>query len=322
MRIKDYNPKDLANLILRFSDVTIKKTTAGQDYASFLGFDGETLIECKIWALTDADKEVLKSGEIYVTSGMMKDYQGKMQLNVSDIRIATDDDLKAEGLSRDDFYERAKLDVESLSESLNHYVNAIENKILKELVVEVLKEVGVEDYLYYPAALTMHHNYFSGLAYHVYSMLTLSDAYLDLYPFINRDLVYSGIILHDVGKLKELSGPKGTEYTKVGNLLGHISIGANIVYNKARELGYEESDEVISLIHIILSHHGLNEYGSPKQPQMAEAVLIYLLDFSDSRMAALEKEIPSVKEGEFSNQINAFDRKTFYKPKLSEDDDE
>ena len=318
MKISDYKVSDRATLILKFADVTIKKTTAGQDYASFLGFDGEKMIESKIWALTSEMKEILKSGEIYVASGTMKDYQGKMQFNINEIRIASDNDLELEGMSRDDYYERAKLDKGVLAEALNHYVNMINNKILKEVVIGILKDVGVEDYLNYPAALSMHHNYYSGLAYHVYSMLTLSDAYLDLYPFLNRDLVYSGIILHDVGKIKELSGPKGTEYTKVGNLLGHISIGSNMVYAKAKELGYSETDEVISLIHIILSHHGINEYGSPKEPQMAEAVLIYLLDYSDSRMAALEKEIPETKEGTFSNQIGAFDRKNFYKPKIDE----
>lgn len=318
MRISDYKPLDKATLLLKFSDVNIKKTTSGQDYASFLGFDGEKLIEAKIWALTNEMKEILKSGEIYVASGTMKDYQGKMQFNISEFRVASDSDFEDEGISKDDFYERAKLDRDVLAEALNHYVNAINNKVLKEIVISILKDVGVDDYLNYPAALTMHHNYYSGLAYHVYSMLTLSDAYLDLYPFLNRDLVYAGIILHDIGKLKELSGPKGTEYTKVGNLLGHISIGSNIVYAKACELGVSETDEVISLIHIILSHHGVNEYGSPKVPQMAEAVLIYLLDYSDSRMAALEKEIPSTEAGKFSGQIGAFDRKSFYKPKIDE----
>ncbi len=316
MKIKDYKPLDKATLVLKFSDLSIKKTTSGQDYASFLGFDGVSMIEAKIWALNEDTKAILKSGEIYVASGMMKDYQGKMQFNISEIRLATDDDLYDEGMSRDDYYERAKLDVNVLAEALNHYANSISNQILKELVTSILKEIGPENYLNYPAALSMHHNYYSGLAYHVYSMLTLSDAYLDLYPFLNRDLIYSGIILHDIGKLKELSGPKGTEYTKVGNLLGHISIGANMIYAKAKELGYEETDEVISLLHIVLSHHGVNEYGSPKEPQMAEAVLVYLLDFSDSRMAALEKEIPQTKEGEFSNQIGAFDRKNFYKPDI------
>ena len=223
--------------------------------------------------------------------------------------------MKENDLHRDEFYEYAKLNVETLEDIITEYVERIENKILKEMVVALVKE-HYNEYFLHPAALNMHHNYFSGLAYHVYSMLTLSDTYLRLYPFLNKDLVYAGIILHDIGKIIELSGPKGTEYTKEGNLLGHISIASNLIYAKALSLGYEKTDEVLSLMHIILSHHGLNEYGSPKEPQMAEAALIFLLDYSDSRMAALEKEIPNVQKGEFSNPINAFDRKNFYVPDI------
>lgn len=314
-RIKDYSPTDKANLILRFSDVQIRKTSTNQDYASLLGYDGKDFIETKIWSLSEEKKQILKSGEIYYASGTMKDYQGKMQFNVNDFRLATEEEMENAGVNRDEFYEYAKLDIETLQEKIVSYIEKIENEILKNVVVSLIKE-HYRDYFLHPAALTMHHNYFSGLAYHTYSMLTLSDAYLSLYPFLNKDLVYSGIVLHDLGKVIELSGAKGTEYTKEGNLLGHISIASNLIYAKAKEFGYEKTDEVISLMHIILSHHGLNEYGSPKEPQMAEAVLIFLLDFSDSRMAALEKEIPNVSKGEFSNPINAFDRKSFYVPNI------
>ena len=166
-------------------------------------------------------------------------------------------------------------------------------------------------------------NYFSGLAYHVYSMLVLSDVYLMQYPFLNKDLVYAGIIIHDIGKIYELSGGKGIEYTKVGNLLGHISIGCNLIYKASCDLGYEDTDECLSLQHIVLAHHGLNEYGSPKEPQMAEAVLIYLLDFSDSRMAALEKEYKDLEslKGGFTNPLPAFERKSFYVPDLKDTDE-
>lgn len=314
-KIKDFSPTDKASLILRFSDVQIRKTSTNQDYASLLGYDGKDFIETKIWSLSEEKKQILKSGEIYFVSGTMKDYQGKMQFNVSDFRLATEDEMINAGVSRDEFYEYAKLDIDILQDKITSYIEKIENSILKEVVVALIKE-HYRDYFLHPAALTMHHNYFSGLAYHTYSMLTLSDAYLDLYPFLNRNLVYSGIILHDLGKVIELSGAKGTEYTKEGNLLGHISIASNLIYSKAKDLGYEKTDEVLSLMHIILSHHGLNEYGSPKEPQMAEAVLIFLLDFSDSRMAALEKEIPNVSKGDFSNPISAFDRKCFYVPNI------
>lgn len=310
-RIKDFNPTDKATLVLRFTDVQIRKTTSNADYASLLGFDGKDLIDVKIWSLAEDKKELLKSGEIYVVSGVMKDYQGKMQFNVNDFRLATDDDE----ISKDEFYEYAKLSIEVLQSEIKQYIEKIQNKVIQDIVVDLVKQYYKEFFLF-PAAMTMHHNYYSGLAYHIYSMLKLSDRYLELYPFLNSDLVHASIILHDLGKIIELSGPKGTEYTKEGNLLGHITIGANLVYASAIKFGTEKTDEVLALQHIIISHHGLLEYGSPKEPQMAEAVLVYLLDFSDSRMAALEKEITGSEKGQFSNPIAAFDRKPFYVPDI------
>ncbi|NCB12834.1 MAG: HD domain-containing protein, partial [Erysipelotrichia bacterium] len=224
--------------------------------------------------------------------------------------ITSKDDINME-----DFFEYAPMKKSELENEIAGYIKKIKNKNLFEIVTLIFKKYHKEFFLH-PAAMTMHHNYYSGLAYHTYSMLKLSDAYLDLYKFLNKDLVYSGVLLHDIGKVVELSGPKGTEYTKEGNLLGHIFIGSSEVSKTANELGIESSDEVISLIHIMLSHHGKLEFGSPKEPMIAEAVLIHYLDLSDSRLASLEKDLDKTEEGHFTEQLNAFDRRNFYKPKI------
>lgn len=309
-KIKDFAAGDKATLFLRFSDIQIKKTNANADYATMLGFDGTDLIEVKMWSFNEEKKQTLKNGEIYEASGTMKDYQGKMQFSVTDFRLAHESEIV-----REDFYEYAKLDEETLKTEIVNYVNKIDNEIVKSIVFRLLKKYFL-DYFLFPAAMSMHHNYYSGLAYHVYSMLKVSDAYLDIYPYLNRSLVYGGIILHDLGKLVELSGPKGTSYTKIGNLLGHITIGANLLHEVANELNVLESDEYISLSHLIISHHGYMEYGSPKEPLIAEAALLYMLDFADSRLASLEKEVTNTVKGEYTNPILAFDRKAFYVPKL------
>ena len=207
-KIKDFNPTDKAVLILRLSDIQIRKTTANADYASMLGFDGTDLIEVKIWALTDEKREILKNGEVYELSGIMKDYQGKMQFNVSELRMLDDSEI-----DKSEFFEYAKMNEEELKEAIINYINLIDNPVIKKIVFTTLKQFFSE-FFKHPAAMSMHHNYFGGLAYHVYSMLTLSDTYLQMYPYFNRSLVYGGIILHDIGKMIELSGPKGTEYTK------------------------------------------------------------------------------------------------------------
>ncbi|MGD9605616.1 MAG: 3'-5' exoribonuclease YhaM family protein [Bacilli bacterium] len=309
-KIKDFGVSEKATLFLRFSDIQFKKTSTNAEYATMLGFDGNDLIEVKMWSFNEEKKQILKSGEIYEATGTMKDYQGKMQFNVSDFRLALESEIV-----RQDFYEYAKLDEETLKAEIVNYVNRIDNEIIKSIVYKLLKKYFL-DYFLFPAAMNVHHNYYSGLAYHVYSMLKVSDAYLEIFPYLNRSLVYGGIILHDLGKLVELSGPKGTTYTKAGNLLGHITIGANLVYDAANSLNVLETDEYLSLSHLIISHHGYLEYGSPKEPLIPEAALLYMLDFADSRLAALDKEATSTQKGEYTNPILAFDRKAFYIPKL------
>lgn len=311
MKIKNYTFGDRATMILKFSNIQIKKTASGAEYASLLGYDGEDNIEVKIWSLNDERKANLKNGEIYEASGNIKDYQGKMQLNISEFRRIEDD----EDIDREAFYEFASIDIEELQNQISSYIEKIDNEVIKNIVVRLIKQ-NYKDYFMHPAAMSMHHNYYYGLAYHVYSMLKLSDACLRLYSYLNRDLVYAGIIIHDIGKLIELTGPKGIEYTKQGNLLGHISIGSNMLFKAALELGYEDTEEYLALNHIVLAHHGQNDYGSPKEPLIAEAALIYLLDFTDSRLASLEKEILSTEEGNYTNPIATFDRKAFYVPKI------
>lgn len=300
-------------LILRLSDVVVKKTSSGDDYASMIGFDGDDKIEAKIWSFNDALRELLVSGEVYKVVARTKQYQNRTQLNILSLEKVNEDEYD---LSK--FYEKAKLSSDELAKIINGYFKNINNQVLKSIVSVLLKK-HFKDFFDYPAAVTMHHNYYSGLAYHTYSMLKLSDAYLELYPFLNRDLVYAGIILHDLGKIIELSGPKGTEYTKKGKLLGHISLGANEIYKVSVELGVDESEEVINLLHIILSHHGQLEFGSPKEPMTPEAVLIHFLDFNDSRLAALEPEVNKTEKGEYTQQITPFDRRSFYIPNIKSD---
>ena len=309
-KIKNVKIGDRPEMALKFQSIQIKKTSANDDYASLVGFDGEDLIEVKIWSLPEGKKEILKPGEIYIVSGTIKDYQGKKQFNVSDFRVALDSEV-----DKSAFYEYAPLSKVELQTKISSYINKIKNPNLHKIVVTTLKKY-VNDYFEYPAAVSIHHNYICGLAYHVYSMLNLSDAYLKQYQYLNSDLVYAGIILHDIGKVKELSGSKGVEYTKVGNLLGHISIGANIVSSVCESLGLADTEEATCLIHMILAHHGELEFGSPKEPLMAEAALLYYLDFSDSRFASLEKFYRTTNKGEYTDQIFAFDKKNFYIPNI------
>ena len=170
-----------------------------------------------------------------------------------------------------------------------------------------------EQFLEYPAATRNHHEFVSGLGYHVVSMLDLAKAISDLYPSLDRDLLYAGVILHDLGKIVELSGPVAASYTVEGNLLGHITIMVNEIGKAADELGID-GEEVVILKHLVLSHHGKLEWGSPKQPMIKEAEILHMIDNIDAKMNMLDRALKRVKPGEFSERVFPLDNRSFYKP--------
>ena len=169
----------------------------------------------------------------------------------------------------------------------------------------------------YPAASRNHHEFVSGLAYHTLSMLRIAKSLITIYPQLNADLIYAGIILHDLGKTVELSGPVVPKYTLEGKLLGHISIAQAMVLEASKTLNIE-GEEVILLQHMILSHHGKNEYGSPVLPQIREAEIVYLIDNIDARINMFDKALENVELGDYSKRIYALENRTIYKPKMYE----
>ena len=146
-------------------------------------------------------------------------------------------------------------------------------------------------------------------------MLRIANAICELYPSLNKDLLFSGITLHDLGKTIELSGPVVPEYTVEGKLLGHISISQAIIKETADEM-HISGEEVVLLQHMILAHHGKNEYGSPVLPQIKEAEVLYLIDNMDARINMLDKALETVEPGSFSKRVFALENRAFYKPKI------
>lgn len=315
-KIAECKAGDKPIMTLKLTNIQIKKTSTGGDYASLVGFDGTDRIEAKLWSLSPEQRERLKSGEIYDCIGVVKDYQGKLQYNISDFTPTTD-----ENLDRSLFYEHAVISTAELEKAISAVIDSIVQPELRLITISLIKK-HYKEYFLHPAAVTMHHSYTSGLAYHVYSMLTLAEPFLTLYPFLSADLVHAGIILHDIGKLEELTDAKTLEYTPEGNLLGHIVIGVALVREEADALSIGNSDAILALEHIILSHHGTKEFGSPKEPQICEAEVVHLVDYADSRMAALDREMKDVTPGTFTAPIPAFDRRSFYVPRLSSSDEE
>lgn len=215
-------------------------------------------IEAKLWDVSPEDEETYAAEKIVKVAGEVMNYRGRNQLKVRNIRPAQPQD----GVRVSDFLEVAPLSREEMVEYITQSIFEMKNSNIQRLTRHLLNKYQSE-FLEYPAATKNHHEFVSGLAYHVVSMLKLAKTFADLYPSLNRDLLYSGVILHDLGKVFELSGPVSTTYTVQGNLLGHISIMVNEIGKTAEELGIE-GEEVMLLQHMVLSHHGKEEWGALK----------------------------------------------------------
>ena len=159
----------------------------------------------------------------------------------------------------------------------------------------------------------MHHNYIGGLSYHVIGMLHLADGFINTYNYLNSDYVYAGIILHDIAKVLELTEPINPQYSTEGQLVGHLVMGAMEIKMASKELGYEDSEEALVLIHMLISHHGVPQFGAAKKPMVAEAMLLWYIDSIDSKFRVMEDELNNTNEKEFSQPIGVIEKTKIYK---------
>ena len=213
------------------------------------------------------------------------------------------------------FYEYAPLPINEIKDIIEEYLNKVKNPIIKDIVMFLYEERKKEFYLY-PAATKLHHAYISGLSYHTSTMFKLIDGFIKTYPFLNEDLLIAGVFLHDICKVRELSNYAGPEYTKEGKLLGHITMGVKAIELTALKLGHKNTEEVLLLEHMVLSHHYYGNYGSPKKPNTPEALILHYIDNIDSKMTALSDALDLIKPGEFTPPISVLDREKYYKSKI------
>ena len=210
------------------------------------------------------------------------------------------------------FYSASPLTSLEAKEEIDKYISKIENNVIREITSSLISK-HEEDFYIYPAASRMHHAYVGGLAYHSIGMLHLADGFIENYPYLNKDYIYAGILLHDIGKTIELSGVVNTEYSLKGQLLGHLVLGARQIENMANELGYGECEEVLFLEHMLISHHGQPQFGSAKKPMTAEALVLWYIDTIDSKFRVLGEELEKTQTGTYTDSIGVLDRSKFYK---------
>lgn len=280
----------------------------GKPFLTLILQDKSGEMEAKLWDVSEEDESSYRPEVIVKVVGDIQSFRGRNQLRLRQIYPAS----PADPVNLSDFLVTAPLGKEEMMNKITQYIFAIGNPNIQRITRHLLKKYQ-EPFLEYPAASKNHHEFVSGLAYHVVSMLDLAKAIVELYPSLDKDLLYGGIILHDLGKVIELSGPVSTTYTLEGNLLGHITIMTSEIQKAAEDLGIK-GEEVVILQHMILSHHGKAEWGSPKPPLIREAEILHYIDNIDAKMNMLDRALERVKPGEFTERVFALDNRSFYKP--------
>lgn len=307
--IKELTDGDKLKLTALLSTVNKGVTNKGAPYLSIVLQDKTGTIDAKFWNVSEEQLALYKPGMVAEVNGDVLSHNKQLQFRIVSIHV-----LDRNNVDLSEFVQASPIPRAQLKEEITSIISSIQNDTIRKIVQEILKEYET-DFFAYPAASKNHHNFVGGLATHVLGMLKLAEQVCNLYPMLHRDLLYGGVLLHDIGKLVELSGPVITEYTMEGKLLGHISIMQAKVAQAAERLQLD-GEEVILLRHMILSHHGQYDYGSPVLPMLPEAEMLYFIDNMDARMNTLQKTMDQVEPGEFSSRIFALENRSFYKSKL------
>ena len=308
-QVKDFNEGERVETDLLISSLQRGTTNAGSPYLTLVLQDSSKAIDAKLWDVKPELEKQLEVGKVYDFDLEIIKYKNNLQAKVLKVLPIPQADIDME-----EYVFRSPVSKDSLRAAIQEGISLINNENIARIVSGALNYYA-NDVYDYPAAAKIHHNFIGGLATHTTGMLKVAMALCNIYPSVNRDYLLAGVILHDLGKIEELSSPVVTEYTTAGKLLGHISIMDARLLQIGKELGLEDSEELLLLRHMILSHHGQYEYGSPVRPETLEAELLNLIDNIDARVNTSDKALAETKEGEFTQKIFALDNRVFYKHK-------
>lgn len=295
MNVKDFTLNMSLNqqtLLIKQADE--KETKNHKAYLKMILCDSTGEISGNLWD-TNATKE-LSAGHIIIVDGKITSYQDQLQIKFEKVTPSTSTNYQT-------LLPTAPEDYEQLKTELTTYYNKINNPVYK-LIVKTLLKKHEREFLTYPAAKSVHHNFYHGLLFHTVSMLRQITSYTKQYPQLNSELMYSAAIIHDMGKTIELSGILNTEYTTTGKLLGHISIIDGEINRIAQSVNIPENNQNLLLLrHMVLSHHGQLEYGSPVEPQLLEAKVLHLIDESDANINTITNQLKQTQANEWTSKI-------------------
>src|SRR5579863_2858772 len=271
----------------------IRATREGKSYLRLELGDATGRVEARMWDRFDQMAATFERDDFVKVQARVENYRNKLQLAIEKIRRAEESEVDPA-----DFFPHTKENVDAMYAKLLAIVASVGNPWLRQLLESVVQDPEIVPRLKRaPAAKVMHHAYYGGLLEHILSLCNLCRAVLGHYPEADADLLFSGAVLHDLGKLRELSYERSLGYTDEGQLLGHILIEYELVTKKIDAIQGFPGELKSLVLHMLASHHGQYEFGSPKLPMFREALMLHYLDDLDSKMAAMRSALES-EDGE------------------------
>lgn len=295
----------------------VRSTREGKPYLALRLGDRTGTVEARMWDEIAEVEPTFARDDVVKVEATVESYRGKTQLKVKRLRSALESEVELA-----DYLLETTKDVEGLYAELLEVARGVTNPHLRQLTLSVLEDPELAPRLKQaPGAKTLHHAYRGGLVEHIVSLCRLCRLAAQNYPEIDLDLLLTGALLHDIGKVYELSYERSLDYTTTGNLLGHITIALELLSRKMDALEGFPADLRVLVEHLLLSHHGRLEFGSPVTPKFPEAVLLHYLDDVDSKMEAMRSSLAAAeaegREGEWTEWNRALDRPLLRRGKFS-----
>ena len=272
----------------------VKAKKNGDPYLAVTLADRTGQLQANMWDNVSDSIDAFEQDDFVKVKGLIQKYNGRWQLTLHKVRKLGDTEI-----DYTDYLPKTSKDINQLWRTLAAFVESMENPWPKRLVKDFMADEAVANaYKNAPAAKTLHHAYVGGLLDHVVSLMTVCDLVVRNYPQVNRDLLLTGAFLHDIGKIHELAYQRSISYTTKGQLLGHMIIELEMLHEKLSHIPGFPDELKILIEHLIISHHGQYEFGSPKLPMFPEALMLHYLDDLDSKMESMRAQFERESEQE------------------------
>ncbi|HVN98304.1 MAG TPA: HD domain-containing protein [Syntrophorhabdaceae bacterium] len=285
-------------------------TKTNAKYISLNLKDKSGVIEAKVWERVDELNSLFEKNDIVYVKGRPRVYQEKLQLNITDIK-RVDEELPFELIRQ--FFPESETNCDALKEEYFKVTGEFKNRAIGGLftLINEKKEM-LEKFFFYPASIGVHHTYVGGLLEHSLSMTRMARTAAEALRG-DLDIILAGCLLHDIGKIEEIDVKRGFRYTDRGRLMGHIALGVTILSDLIRETKDFPDHLADALYHIIVSHHGVEEWGSPKKPMFIEALVVHYLDNLDAKVMGVKEHMKENMEDERWTEYHRLYESRFYK---------